>query len=171
MAALVIATATGCAGYRFGNNTLYATNVRTIYVPVFQCDSYRTTPSIDAGERLTEAVCKEIEKRTPFKVVGSEDAADSVLTGRVVADTKRMVVESPSDQSRQVEMNYQVLVTWADRGGTVIASGDVPMPAATVDVGQPASLVPEFGRSVASTQQEAIIKLAQQIVGLMEEPW
>ena len=104
-------------------------------------------------------------------MVGSEDAADSVLTGRVVADTKRMVVESPSDQSRQVEMNYQVLVTWADRGGTVIASGDVPMPAATVDVGQPASLVPEFGRSVASTQQEAIIKLAQQIVGLMEEPW
>jgi hypothetical protein len=31
--------------------------------------------------------------------------------------------------------------------------------------------VPEFGRSVASTQQEAIEKLAQQIVGLMEEPW
>jgi hypothetical protein len=53
----------------------------------------------------------------------------------------------------------------------VIASGDVPLPAATVDVGQAASLVPEFGRSVASTQQEAIVKLAQQIVGLMEEPW
>jgi len=171
LAAAVIPLASGCASYRFGNNTLYASNVRTIYVPVFQCDSYRTTPAIDVGERLTEAVCKEIEKRTPFKVVGSEAAADSVLTGRVVADTKRMVVESPTDQSRLVEMNYQVLVTWADRGGTVIASGDVPLPAATVDVGQAASLVPEFGRSVASTQQEAIIKLAQQIVGLMEEPW
>ena len=170
LAALLLAAA-GCASYRFGNNTLYAANVRTIAVPVFQCDSFRTTPSIDIGERLTEAVCKEIEKRTPFKVVGSEDAADSVLTGRVVSDTKRMVVESPTDQSRQVEMNYQVLVTWADRGGTVIASGDVPLPAATVDVGQAASLVPEFGRSVASTQQEAIVKLAQQIVGLMEEPW
>ncbi len=92
------------------------------------------------------------------------------LRARVVSDTKRMVVKSPTDQSRQVEMNYQVLVTWADRGGTVIASGDVPLPAATVDVGQ-ASLVPEFGRPVASTQQEAIVKLAQQIVGLMEEPW
>jgi len=170
-AALLVAAEAGCASYRFGNNTLYATNVRTIYVPMFQCDSYRTTPAIDVGERLTEAVCKEIEKRTPFKVVGSEAAADSVLTGRVVSDTKRMVVESPTDQSRQVEMNYQVLVTWADRGGTVIASGDVPLPAATVDVGQAASLVPEFGRSVASTQQEAIVKLAQQIVGLMEEPW
>ena len=170
LAALLLAAA-GCASYRFGNNTLYAANVRTIAVPVFQCDSFRTTPSIDIGERLTEAVCKEIEKRTPFKVVGSEEAADSVLTGRVVSDTKRMVVESPTDQSRQVEMNYQVLVTWADRGGTVIASGDVPLPAATVDVGQAASLVPEFGRSVASTQQEAIVKLAQQIVGLMEESW
>jgi RNase P/RNase MRP subunit p29 len=167
--ALIVAT--GCATYRFGNNTLYASNVRTVYVPMIQSDSFRTTPSIDIGERLTEAVCKEIEKRTPFKVVGSEDGADSVLTGRIVADTKRMVVESPSDQSRFVEMNYQTLVTWADRGGTVIASGEVPLPAATVDVGQAAGLVPEYGRSVASTQQEAIIKLAQQIVGLMEEPW
>ncbi|NBU40486.1 MAG: hypothetical protein EBS51_06680 [Planctomycetia bacterium] len=162
---------TGCATYRFGNGTLYAPDVRTVYVPMFQSDSYRTTPSVDIGERLTEAVCKEIEKRTPFKVVGSEAAADSVLTGRVVADTKRMVVESPTDQSRMVEMNYQVLVTWADRGGSVIATGDVPLPAATVDVGQAGALVPEFGRSVASTQQEAIEKLAQQIVGLMEEPW
>ena len=163
--------AAGCAGYRFGNNTLYAPNVRTVYVPIIQCDSYRTTPAIDIGERLTEAVCKEIEKRTPFKVVGSAAGADSVLTGRVVADTKRMAVESPTDQSRLVEMNYQALVTWADRGGAVIASGEVPLPAATVDVGQSASLVPEFGRSVASTQQEAIVKMAQQIVGLMEEPW
>ncbi|NDC62861.1 MAG: hypothetical protein EBZ59_02495 [Planctomycetia bacterium] len=161
----------GCAGYRFGNNTLYAPNVRTVYVPVFQSDSFRTTPGIDMGQRLTEAVCKEIERRTPFKVVGSADGADSVLTGRIVADTKRMVVESPTDQSRQVEMNIQVLVTWADRGGAVLSSGSVPLPAASVDVGQAAMLVPEFGRSVVSTQQEGIVKMAQQIVGLMEEPW
>ena len=160
----------GCAGYRFGNNTLYATNVRTVYVPMVQSESYRTTPGVDLGERLTEAICKEIEKRTPFKVVGDPNA-DSVLTARIVADTKRMVVESPTDQSRQVEMNMQVLVTWADRGGAVLSSGQVPLPAASVDVGQAAMLVPEFGRSVVSTQQEGIVKMAQQIVGLMEEPW
>ncbi len=166
----LLATAAGCASYRFGNATLYAPNVRTVYVPVFQCDSFRTTPAVDIGERLTEAVCKEIEKRTPFKVVGSADA-DSVLTARIVADTKRMQVESPTDQSRMVEMNIQVLVTWADRGGAVLASGAVPLPAASVDVGQSAALVPEYGRSVVSTQQEGLVKMAQQIVGLMEEPW
>jgi len=170
VAPILLVTA-GCAAYRFGNNTLYASNVRTVYVPMVQCDSFRTTPAVDIGERLTEALCKEIEKRTPFKVVGSAAGADSVLTARIVADTKRMVIESPTDQSRFVEMNYQTIVTWADRGGTVIASGDVPLPAATVDVGQAAGLVPEYGRSVVSTQQEAIVKLAQQIVGLMEEPW
>jgi RNase P/RNase MRP subunit p29 len=128
------------------------------------------TPALDIGERLTEAVCKEIEKRTPFKVVDSS-GADSILTGRIVADTKRMMVESPTDQSRMVEMNLQVLVTWADRGGTVLASGSIPVPAASVDVGQAAALVPEYGRSVVSTQQEGIVKMSQQIVGLMEEPW
>jgi hypothetical protein len=97
--------------------------------------------------------------------------ADSVLTARIVADTKRMQVESPTDQSRMVEMNIQVLVTWADRGGAVLATGAVPLPAASVDVGQAAVLVPEYGRSVVSTQQEGIAKMAQQIVGLMEEPW
>ena len=160
----------GCAAYRFGNSTLYASNVRTIYVPLFQCDSFRVTPAVDLGVRLTEAVCKEIEKRTPFKVVDGS-GADSILTGRIVADTKRMMVESPSDQSRMVELNLQVLVTWADRGGTVLASGAVPVPAASVDVGQSAALVPEYGRSVVSTQQEGMVKMAQQIVGLMEEPW
>ncbi|MFM7250183.1 MAG: LPS assembly lipoprotein LptE [Planctomycetaceae bacterium] len=168
--AAALLPAWGCASYRFGNATLYAPNVRTVYVPMIQSDSFRTTPGIDLGERLTEAVCKEIEKRTPFKVVGSADA-DSVLTARIVADTKRMQVESPTDQSRMVEMNIQVLVTWADRGGAVLASGAVPLPAASVDVGQSAALVPEYGRSVVSTQQEGLVKMAQQIVGLMEEPW
>ena len=164
------ASLAGCASYRFGNNTLYAPNVRTVYVPMIQSDSFRNVSSVDLGERLTEAVCKEIEKRTPFKVVGSAEA-DSVLTARIVADTKRMQVESPTDQSRMVEMNIQVLVTWADRGGAVLASGAVPLPAASVDVGQAAALVPEYGRSVVSTQQEGLVKMAQQIVGLMEEPW
>jgi hypothetical protein len=31
--------------------------------------------------------------------------------------------------------------------------------------------VPEYGRSVVSTQQEGIQRMARQIVGLMEEPW
>jgi hypothetical protein len=119
-----------------------------------------TLASVAVGETTVFTV-----SQVPLKV------GVNVLTARIVADTKRMQVESPTDQSRMVEMNIQVLVTWADRGGAVLATGAVPLPAASVDVGQAAVLVPEYGRSVVSTQQEGIVKMAQQIVGLMEEPW
>ena len=46
---------TGCATYRFGNGTLYAPDVRTVYVPMFQSDSYRTTPSVDVGPEDAQA--------------------------------------------------------------------------------------------------------------------
>jgi hypothetical protein len=39
------------------------------------------------------------------------------------------------------------------------------------EVGGSASLIPELGHSVATAQQQAIQRLAQQIVGLMEAPW
>ena len=61
----LLATAGGCATYRFGNATLYAPNVRTVYVPVFQCDSFRTTPAIDIGERHTASV-----SRSPMSMAG-----------------------------------------------------------------------------------------------------
>ena len=65
-----VALGSGCAAYRFGNGTLYAPDVPTVYVPMIESDSFRR----DLGERLTEAVVKEIELKTPFKVVGTPDA-------------------------------------------------------------------------------------------------
>ena len=71
---LLIATA-GCAGYQVGNRTLFNTDMRTVHIPMFQSDSLRP----DLAEWLTEAVIKEVEMRTPYKVV-SNPLADSVLT-------------------------------------------------------------------------------------------
>jgi hypothetical protein len=39
------------------------------------------------------------------------------------------------------------------------------------DVEGTGNLVPEVGQSVATAQQKAICRVAQQIVGLMEKPW
>src|SRR4051794_4304229 len=71
----------GCAGYQIGRGGLYRPDVRTVHVPVAQSDSYRRY----LGERLTEAVVKEIELRTPYKVVDSA-SADSVLNIRLMSD-------------------------------------------------------------------------------------
>ena len=59
--------ASGCAAYRFGAASLYPPDIQTVYVPVFESNSFRRNLS----ELLTEAVCKEIELKTPYKVVGT----------------------------------------------------------------------------------------------------
>jgi hypothetical protein len=161
-----ILAASGCLGpYHIGNDTLYPADVQTVYVPMFESDSFR--PFL--GERLTEAVCKQIETDTPFKVVNSPNA-DSVLSGRIVNDTKRVVIENRFDDPRDTEYNMQVIVTWANRKGDVIRQSALAIPP-SIDIGAKADIVPEYGRSVASEQQQVIDKLAAQIVGLMESPW
>lgn len=157
----------GCAPYRFGNGSLYSSHIRTVHVPVFRSDSYRR----NLGERLTEAVVKEIELKSSYKVV-RDGRADSVLIGRITGDTKRVLIENNQDEPRDIELNLYVDVQWVDRAtGQVMASQSIPLPADVVGVGQTANIVPEIGESIATSQQEAISKLATQIVALMEAPW
>ena len=169
IAALLLSLATlpaGCTPYRFGVRSLYPPDIQTVYVPVFTSNSFRR----DLGERLTEAVAKEIELRTPYKVVGSPEA-DSILTGQLIRDTKRLTIESPTDEARETEIAFAVRVTWIDRNGGMIHEGNVPLPPASVDIMQTAFVHPEVGSSIATGQQETIQRLAQQIVSLMEAPW
>jgi len=165
-AAVVLALA-GCAGYRAGAGTLYPPDIQTVYVPIFESDSFRRT----LGERLTEAVMKEIELKTPYKVVGSPQA-DSILTGRIINETKRVIVEDPNDQPRESETNLVVQVSWTDRKTAMIVDGGaVAIPPSLVQLSQSGKLVPEYGQSVATSHQQAIQQMAEQIVALMECPW
>ena len=162
-----IAVLAGCAGYQVGNSSLYDLNVRTVYVPMFESVSYRR----NLGERLTEAVIKEIEAKTPYKVVGSPNA-DSILSGRIVGETKRVVAENAYDDPRKLEVNLQVEVSWIDRQGTTIReTACVELPPELSTIHGNMALVPEVGQSVASAHQLAIGKVAQRIVAMMEAPW
>ena len=162
-----LACPAGCAGYRIGNQSLYATDVRTVYVPIAESSSFRR----QLGERLTEAVIKEIELCTPYKATGDSNA-DSVLTIRIVGDTKKVVVESRYDEPRDVEVALNVKASWLDRQGNLLRqSQPIPLPLELVSVTESATLVPEVGQSVATGHQKAIQRMAQQIVAMMEAPW
>ena len=157
----------GCAGYQLGQRSLYRPDIRTVHVPVVQSDSYRRY----LGERLTEAVVKEVELRTPYKVVAS-DTADSVLSIRLVSDSKRVINNNRFSEPRDIETDFFVQASWIDRRGDLIMSHeDVPAAPLLVNLGQQANFVPEGGQSLVTAQQEAIQKLAQQIVGQMELAW
>jgi hypothetical protein len=164
--ATVASMASGCACYHFGADTLYPPDIHTVYVPVFESDSFRR----DLGEQLHEAVCKEIEKRTPFKVVGTPNA-DSVLTGRIKTDTKHSIIREPNNEGRVIEMGLVVSVSWADRRGVVVREGTVPVPPELVNLVQTNQLIPEYGASTVSSLQKTMQGLATKMVDMMETPW
>ncbi|MGQ9915694.1 MAG: LPS assembly lipoprotein LptE [Thermogutta sp.] len=167
-AALLLPWLAGCAGYFVGNATLFRPDIQTVYVPMFQSASFR--PGL--GERLTEAVVKEIELRTPYKVVGSLEKADSILSGRIVSETKRTVVENRYDDPRETAVQLQVEVQWVDqRGRELTPMQSVPLPPDLARIAAEATLVPEVGQSIATAHQTAIEQLARQIVGMLETPW
>ncbi|MHB8970470.1 MAG: LPS assembly lipoprotein LptE [Pirellulaceae bacterium] len=148
----------GCAGYQMGNRSLYRTDLRTVHVPIFQSDSLRP----DLGEWLTEAVIKEIELRTPYKAV-SNPLADSVLTGRIMWDSKRVVSENINDEPRTLLFNAAVHITWIDNSGRILTQS-------VITIGD--NFIPEAGQSMTSVEAEVIHRLAAQIVSEMEaENW
>jgi hypothetical protein len=167
-AALLLASLAGCLGnYQFGARTLFPEGIETVYVPVFDSSSYRR----ELGEELTEAVIKEIESRSYYKVVSSP-SADTVLTGTITAEGKGLLFQTLQGDPRELVVNLAVKVSWVDRRGSPVREIPlVPIPTAAVDLNAASSVVPEVGQSIATSHQRAIQRLAEQIVSLMEKPW
>ncbi len=151
---VLILIVSGCAGYQMGSRTLYRTDLKTIHVPIFQTNSLRP----DLAEWLTEAVIKEIEWRTPYKVVHTP-LADSILTGRILWDNKRVVSENINDQPRNLVFSQSAHVTWIDNRGQILLQN-------TISLGN--AFVPEAGQSITSAEQTVIKRTAAQIVSQME---
>jgi hypothetical protein len=157
----------GCAAYRMGSDTLYAPDIETVYVPMIESESFRR----DLGERLTEAIAKEVELKTPFKVVGTPEA-DSILSVRLASETKRVTIENANDDPRGIELNMLAEVSWLNRRREPLRlPTTMVLPPELLPVNQTAALIAEGGQSVATSQQQAIERLAQQIVSTMEEQW
>lgn len=157
----------GCAAYRFGSASLFRPGIRTVYVPIVRNDTFRH----DLGVRLTEAIVREIETRTPYKVTGDPNA-DSRLECRVVSETKRVLTETGSDDPRALDAAISVRATWLGRGGEMLMQNAV-VPASELAIGfsQDARFVPEAGQSIDTATEAAIQKLANRIVSQMEMRW
>ncbi len=157
----------GCAGYRFGARTLYRDDVRTIYVPIVRNDTWR--PNL--GVQLTEQLQKAIQLRTPYRIV-NDPSADSVLTCRVVNETKRVIVENRVDDPRALDAKLSIQLSWVDRQNNVLMENQfVPPDDIAFLFAQGVTFVPEAGQSISTAQQRAIQKLANDIVDQMEVRW
>ncbi len=149
----------GCAGYHLGNQFLYRGDIRTVHVVMFESDSFRRF----LGERLTEAVVKQIELSTPLTITEAA-LADSFVRGRIVRDDKFVAGENINDEPRTLTNRWIVEVSWTDRAGVPL------MQRRSIRIDRDATFIPEGGQSISTAQQNIIEQMARDIVNQMETP-
>lgn len=154
----------GC-GYTVGRS--YSPELRTVSVPVFENATFRRGIEF----QLTEAVQKEITRRTPYRLARGPQA-DTRLTGKIVDVRKDVLGETAQDDPRELQVTYLVRVSWEDlRNGQLLAQQEVPIAPADVPLVGQAEMAPEVGQSLATATQDAVDRLARRIVDMMEIPW
>jgi hypothetical protein len=172
----------------------YDPTIHTVHVPIFKSLIMHTTTQRDLEFDLTRAVIREIEARTPFKVVSDTTHADTELVGTIANYTKSIININPQNEVREAETLLTVQVIWRDlrpgHAGEILSlpkppgggpfvpppppgapPGSPPGPIPPVIVQSTASFAPELGQSITSAEQANINRLATQIVNMMEMPW
>jgi hypothetical protein len=190
--------AAGCASdghfELFGYTTRpnYDTTIHTVYLPTFGNHIFQSGPMRGMEFDLTRAVQRELESKTPFKVVSYREGADTELIGNVVGFNKNLINRTQFNEVREAELTLTVDVVWRDlRNKDVLSqpgpygnqpppqpfdpSNPLPVPAPPqarpVVVTAVGRMIPELGESTATGIQMAINQAAVQIVSMMEKPW
>lgn len=164
LAAVICLGTLGC-GYAVG--PAYQGDIHTVAVPVFTSESFRR----DFEFQLTEAVQKEIQQQTPFRIAKGPNA-DTRLTGRIVEIRKNVLGETGFDDPRELQLLFAVEVTWEDlRTGQLLSQQQFAIPGEAVTLASTGDFAPEVGQSLATGAQRAIDDLSRQIVEMMEVPW
>ena len=135
--------------------------VKTVFV-YFKSQRFRR----DLQLMLEESVAKEISMRTPYRVVGSPEKADSILDGVITVDDKNMIVEAPTNLPRQLAATTTVWINW--RHNPPLESEKNQQP---TQITESLPYVPELGQTTLTAFQQVTENIAKQIVDMMEQPW
>ena len=163
--ACLTAVLSGC-GYTVGRT--FETPVETVAVPTFSNESFRR----GLEQQLTEQVHREIQNRTPFRLVRDDARADTQLVGKIIRAQKNMITQTPFGDPQQLEMQVVVQVEWKDlRTGRILSQYQIPVAPGAKTLLTEQAFSPEAGQSRASAERAAVENMARQIVDLMETPW
>lgn len=164
LAAITLCVFSGC-GYMFGPSTVQG--VRTIHVPIFQTQGFRR----NLDYLLTEAVQDEIKNRSGYRLADAT-IADTILKGKIIDIRKNPLSETRFDDAREVQLMLGAEISWVDRrNGRILQQRVFPIAQQLAQHSSQVSFAPEVGQSMATAQQEAVTRLAAQIVDLTEMPW
>jgi len=149
----------GCVGY--SNQSLYTQNVATIYVEMFQNESFRR----NAEYVVTDALAKRIEVETPYKIVSSKSRADSVISGTITSmDENVLAGERETGRPLEKQFIIRAKFSWKNlKTGELIIENEV--------VKASGSYSEFLDQEVDYAKSLAANKIAERILEKMQLDW
>ena len=169
----------------------YRCDIHSVRVPIFKNEAYRDSTRQGIEMDLTQAIIRQIQLHTPYKV--NTSSPDTELTGTIKYLNKAILNRNQQNLPRETETTLAVEVKWVDlRSGENLSKpargpgslpappppgspppppGAPPPPADTVAVFSVGHFIPEIGQSNATAYKQNVDNLATQIVSMMEQPW
>lgn len=153
---------TGCAGLGgYSNQSLYPDDIQSVRLEMFDNRSFRR----GVEYKLTDALAKRIEAATPYKIVSSQDRADSVMSGQLLSiEESSLTIERELARPLEKEVVLTAVVNWKN-----LNTGQLMINSKTVTA--TASYSDFQNQDFTYASALAANKLAQRIVELMETNW
>jgi len=159
-----MALLTGCAANGTGYTTggTYDESIRSVALPIFDNRTFYRELEFN----LTEALAKEIEHRTPYKIAAS-GSADTQLTGTILSVDKRMISRTfETSVTQEAQMRVVASFEWKNlRTGEIIRKRGRLSGVAEYVVTQP------VGETEQVARHAAVAELARELVSLMRSDW
>jgi hypothetical protein len=163
----------------------YDCSIHTVRIPIFKNVLMGDSVTRGLEFQLTQAVVREIELKTPYKVVGPNEPADTELTGTITTYAKVLLNRNQLNEVREAENDLVVVLEWRDlRTGELLSKPHrigpppPPPPPGMPPPMEPPTLVfarggfiPELGQTTTTSRQQAVNNMAVNIVSMMESPW
>ncbi len=156
------ATAGGLIGCGYASKELFPTEYRTVSAPIFENRTFYRGVEFELAEALT----KQIESRTPYKVV-APGVSQTILEGTITRIQQTQISRRrPGGVPQEVELTVTVDFRWKDliagklirdRRGFQAVGRYIP----TSGIGEPFEVA----------QHQAVQRLARDIVSTMQADW
>jgi hypothetical protein len=165
LAALAALALGSCAsdpseGYSFSSS--HATNIATVHVPMFKNPTFHRGLEVE----LTDAIIKEIQRTTPWKVA-SDSVAETSLGGTITdVSMRRLSSNRDSGLAQELAVSITVDFDWIDvRTGKTLASRRSFSASETFVPTKP------VGERLEVGEHAAVQQLARDIVAELRSGW
>jgi len=153
---VLFALISGC-GYT--TKSLISRNINSVYIPIFGNYTFRSGLEFE----LTKALKEEVMSKTKLRIAGKDDA-DTILTGKIVRVTEGATSSNAFDNLVESSITLTVDIFLAERRtGRQLMS--------VKGLSDTGAIIITRGETINTGVQEAVTRLASQIVYELEEKW